>query len=423
MDPINYTGLQTQVNPAQALLGGLQAGAALQDVRFQSQQRELALQQQQRQQQDLMQLMNNPDPTAKDYADYALRNPSQAESAKQAFGLLDEQRQKQTIGVASQVYSALQTGRADLAQQILEQQGEALKNGGNPGDLQANQTMLQVVRENPNVARHMAGTFLASAMGPKNFATTFENLSKESRENALAPIKQKQAELGLADTQSKIDTRAIDSQIKRADTEIKLLTAKIAKEGNEIKRQDLQAKKDAAQLKRDDAQKVKDQGAHGTLAALDTALDTVARLETHPGLAGNLGVTGALPNVPGSDAANAAALIEQLQSQTFLSSVKSMVGMGALSDSEGAKINNSVASLNTKQSEAQFRRQLNSIKDIFTKSRERMGETMRSAPAARQGVVINHPTYGAITTERLDAAAKKAGITRDQLLERLQGSQ
>lgn len=423
MDPINYTGMQTQVNPGQALISGLQTGAAINDIQFQNKQREAALQAQQRQQQDLTRLMSNPNPTAQDYANYTLRNPQQAGAAKQAFGLLDEQRQKQTIGVASQVYSALQTGRTDLAQQMLEKQHEALKNGGNPGDLQANETLLQVVKDNPDVAKHMAGTFLASAMGPKNFAATFENLSKESRENSLAPVKQRQAELGLADTQSKIDTREADTQIKRADTEIKALGAQIAKEGNDIKRQDLQAKQDAAQLKRDELTKTKDQGSQSTLATLDTALDTVARLQTHPGLAGNLGKTGVIPNVPGSEAADASALIEQLQSQTFLSSVKAMVGLGALSDAEGKKIADAAASLNTKQSEAQFRRQLGSIKDIFTKNRERIASTMSKPQASHAGVVLNHPTYGAITAERLDAAAKKAGISRDELLKELQGAQ
>lgn len=423
MDPINYTGMQTQANPAQALLGGLQTGASIQSVALQQQQQQMAMDQAKRQQQDLMQLMNNPNPSAKDYADYTLRNPKQADAAKQAFGLLDEQRQKQTVGVASQVYSALQTGRADLAQQILEQQHEALSNGGNPGDLQANETLLKVVKDNPDQAQHMAGVFLASAMGPKNFASTFENLSKESRENSLAPIKQQQAKLGLADTQSKIDTREADTQIKRADTEIKALTANIAKEGNDIKRQDLQAKLDAAQLKRDELNKTKDQGAQSTLASLDNALDTVARIETHPGLSGNLGKTGVIPNIPGSDASNANALIEQLQSQTFLSSVKAMVGLGALSDAEGKKIASAAASLDTRQSEDQFRRQLNSIKEIFSKNRDRIASTMNTKPEAHTGVVLNHPTYGAITTDRLDAAAKKAGITRDQLLQRLQGNQ
>tara|TARA_R110000868_G_C10972674_1_gene770725 strand:+ start:5151 stop:6425 length:1275 start_codon:yes stop_codon:yes gene_type:complete len=423
VDPINYTGLQTQVNPGQALLGGLQTGAAISDVQFQNQQRDLALQQQQRQQADLMKLMNNPNPTAKDYADYTLRNPQQADAAKQAFGLLDEQRQKQTLGVASQVYSALQSGRQDLAQQILERQQEALGNGGNPGDAQANQTLLEVVKTDPNQALHMAGTFLASAMGPKNFASSFETLSKENRENALAPTQLAQAKANVEDTQSKIDTRAADLVIKRANTEIGSLNAQISKESNDIKREDLRAKRDAAQAKLDQAQLTKDQGAQSTLATLDTALDTVARLETHPGLSGNLGKTGVIPNIPGTDAADASALIDQLQSQTFLSSVKAMVGLGALSDAEGKQIANAAGSLNRKQSEEQFRRQLTSIKDIFTKNRDRISAAMSKPAAAHTGVILNHPVYGAITTERLDAAAKKNGVSRDELLKELQGAQ
>lgn len=430
MDPINYSGMQTQVNPAQALLGGLQTGAAIQDVQLQNQQRELALAQRKQQQADLVKLMNNPNPTPKDYADYAMRYPQAAEATKQAYGLLDESRQKQTLGVASQVYSALQTGRNDIAQQILEQQHEALKNGGNPGDLQANETLLRVVKDNPDMAKHMAGTFLASTMGPKNFASTFESLSKESRENALAPIKQQQAKLGLADTQSKIDQRADqvelgyqDLELKRADTKIKALTANIAKEGNEIKKAALQEKLDAAREKHDQLTRDKAAGAESTIGNIDNAVDTISKLQTHPGLAGNLGKTGVLPNVPGSDASNAAALIEQLQSQSFLQSVQSMKGMGALSDAEGAKLNNAIASLNTKQSEKQFRAQLADIKTLFEKGRERAAKQAGTTIAPRHGVVMNHPTYGAITNERMEAAAKKAGITVDQLRARLQGNQ
>lgn len=423
MDPINYTGLQTQLNPGQAILGGLQTGAAFSDQQFKNDQQALALQAQQRQQQDLMKLMQNPNPTAKDYADYTLRNPAQADAAKQSFSLLDESRQKQTIGIASQVYSALQSGRQDIAQQLLEQQHEALKNGGNAGDLQANETLLQVVKDDPNVARHMAGTFLASAMGPKNFASTFENLSKEARENALAPVKQQQAELGLADTQSKIDTRAADLEIKKADTQIKALTAGIAKESNEIKKASLQEKLDAAKEKHDQLTRDKAASTESAISSMDNAIDTISKLETHPGLSGNLGKTGVLPNIPGSDASNAAALIEQLQSQTFLGSIQAMKGMGALSDAEGAKLNNAIASLSTKQSEPQFRAQLSSIKTLFEKGRERAAKQAGTTIAPRQGVVMNHPTYGAITNERMEAAAKKYGITVDQLRERLQGNQ
>lgn len=423
MDPINYSGMQTQINPTQALLSGLQTGAAVQDVQYQNQQHQMALQQQKQQQQDLMQLLNNPNPTAKDYADYTLRNPKAADSAKQAFGLLSEDRQKQTLGTASQVYSALQTGRQDIAQQLLEQQHEALSNGGNPGDLQANETLLKVVKDNPDQALHMAGTFLASALGPKNFAATFEGLSKDNRENALAPIKQQQAELGLADTQSKIDTRASDTEIKRTDTQIKALTANIAKEGNDIKKQKLQADLDAAQVKRDQLARDKAAGMDSSISSIDNAIDTISKLETHPGLAGNLGKTGVIPNVPGSDASNAAALIEQLQSQTFLGSIQSMKGMGALSDAEGAKLNNAISSLNTKQSESQFRAQLKSIRTIFEQGRQRMAKQAGTSIAPRQGVIMNHPVYGAITNERMEAAAKKAGITVDQLREKLQGNQ
>lgn len=425
MDPINYSGslIGLTQDPAQALLGGLKTGAAVGDLQFQAQQRELQQQALQRQQTDLATLVANPNPTAQDYANYTLRNPQAAEATKQAFGLLDESRQKQTIGVASKVYSALQAGRADLADQILEAQEQAHGNGGNPGDLESTKVLRELVKTNPQQATQMAGLFLSSAMGAKNFAGAFGAISKEARDNENAPLVQQKAQAELSDTQSKIDTRAADLEIKRADTKIKALTANIAKEGNELKKQKLQADLDSAQTKRDQLARDKSAGTESALASLDNAVDTISKLESHPGLSGNLGKTGVIPNIPGSDSSNAAALIEQLQSQTFLGSIQSMKGMGALSDAEGAKLNNAIASLNTKQSEPQFRAQLASIKQLFEKGRERAAKQAGTTIAPREGVIMTHPTYGPITNERIDAIAAKAGLNADQkaeLMTRLQ---
>lgn len=423
MQPINYSGMMTNADPAQTLLSGIKTGAVINDVEFQQKQQAIKQQMLQQQQQDLHALVNNPAPTAKDYANYTLRNPAQAKAATSAFGLLDKQQQQQKLGVASQVYSALQAGRADLADQILGQQEEALKNGGSPADLQSTQVLRQLVAHDPQQASHIAGIFLSSAMGPDNFTGAFSATEKANQDQALAPVKQQQAQLDLADTQSKIDTRASDTEIKRADTQIKALTAQLGKETNDIKRQDLQLKIQNAQTKRDQLATDKAVSGQGALASIDNALDTVSKIKTAPGLSGTVGLTGAVPNVPGSEASNAQALIDQLQSQSFLASIQQMKGLGALSDAEGAKLTNSIATLNTKQDEKQFRRQLDSIEQQFNSARQRVAKQHGIEGGNHAGVVLNHPTYGAITTDRLNAAAKKAGISPDELLKELQGNQ
>lgn len=425
VNPINYTGMQAQVDPAGALLGGLKAGAGVIGAEQDQQMHQYQLNQMQRQQQDLSKLTSNPNPTAQDYANYTLRNPAQAKAAGQAFGLLNQDQQKQKIGVASQVFSALQSGRPDLADQVLGQQEQALQNGGSPADLQSTQVLRSLVQKDPTTATHAAGVFLASAMGPDNFARSFGNISTDQNNQENQPLQQAKTQADINNISSQIDTRSQDLDIKRADTQIKALNAQLGRETNAINRQKIQGQLQDAQFKRDQLQRDNSTQAQSTIANIDNALDTVAKISSSPGLSSTVGgIYASLPNAPGSEASNTQALIDQLQSQSFLQGIQSMRGMGALSDAEGAKINNSIASLNTKQSEPQFRRQLDTVQQIMQAGRDRLSKQYGQQQQQHAGVILNHPTFGAITQDRINAAAAKAGIAPQQLLDRLkQGGQ
>lgn len=76
----------------------------------------------------------------------------------------------------------------------------------------------------------------------------------------------------------------------------------------------------------------------GVMNDIDNMRANITDLLHKPGFDGIYGLRGAIYNVPGTDAANAAALREQVSSQSFQVSIQKMRGLGALSDAEGKKV-------------------------------------------------------------------------------------
>jgi len=72
----------------------------------------------------------------------------------------------------------------------------------------------------------------------------------------------------------------------------------------------------------------------------------------------------------GTEAAGVGALIETLEAQNFLTAIgefKSAGGAGSLSDNEGKKLGAALSNLTTAQSEADFKKSLNVIKNLVKK--------------------------------------------------------
>jgi hypothetical protein len=110
----------------------------------------------------------------------------------------------------------------------------------------------------------------------------------------------------------------------------------------------------------------------------EQTLADINMLLAHPGLAGNLGKTGILPNIPGSEASNAKALLDKIKGGTFLSAVQKMKGSGSVSNIEGDKAQAAIAALSTNQSEDEFRKNLieyaNTIKRTMNTASSKIGE-------------------------------------------------
>jgi len=200
--PFDYTQpLQVQ-SPAAAVAAGLQTGqqAALgaQNVEqnrnllaeqaLKVEQTRIAMQQAAEQRRDLAILAQNPNPTARDYAQLVLKYPALKDNFKASFDRMDQEKQKQNLAVATPIYAAISNGRADLAANLLQEQIDAETNsGGDPNHIRSLQTWKQLVEGAPKQAQTMGALYLASVMGPEKFEANFGKLGSESREQAKLP--------------------------------------------------------------------------------------------------------------------------------------------------------------------------------------------------------------------------------------------
>lgn len=113
-------------------------------------------------------------------------------------------------------------------------------------------------------------------------------------------------------------------------------------------------------------------------ADLDRLADAAKEVLAAPGLDRITGIPGALPNIPGSDAANAQAKLDALTSQVGFSVLQNMRNnsptggaLGQVSDRENEMLQNNLAALSRKQSGAEYRKQLQKIIDYAEGSKER----------------------------------------------------
>ena len=115
-------------------------------------------------------------------------------------------------------------------------------------------------------------------------------------------------------------------------------------------------------------------GLENNLANIDNMLGTLQTVKDHTGLSTGLGAKGLfLGKIPGTDAHDFQVKANQLGSQSFLSMVPQMKGMGQLSDAEGKKLQSALTTLgDVSQSQESYTKELNTAQQILNDARERL---------------------------------------------------
>lgn len=234
MQPMNYTIDVKQ--PFANALAGVEAGFGLGNVMDKAEQQKIALQKQQqdleqtrRMQEDLALLSQKSNPTAQDFASITTKYPALAEHFKNTWSMLNTDQQQNRLSQATQVYSALQAGNADVAKRLLNEQMLAAKNSGREQDAKAAETMLGLVDTKPEMALNSAGLMLSSVLGPEKFSTTFSTLAKLPSEiaGAQATARKTYAEATKAEYEAQrtpqrlaLEERKTASEIRNIDSQI-----------------------------------------------------------------------------------------------------------------------------------------------------------------------------------------------------------
>ncbi|HEX7891473.1 MAG TPA: hypothetical protein VF522_19130 [Ramlibacter sp.] len=378
-------------NPADAILGGVKMGAGLREMEQAQALKQQQLIAAQQQQQALQGLAMNPNAGHADYARVMTMYPALAEELGKAFKVQEEGQRQTAVNFGSRVYAAQLAGNSQLAAELLRERAKA-----DPGQAQHYSTMADLIEKSPATAKTISALGLAAAMGPDKFAEAFTKIGGEQRAEELqgglvrkgnadastaestAVIKAEEAKAApqsvLLDLQKKgWDIKKIqeDIEIAKQSNRIAAMNAQTSRINSDTQRQELKLKIQEAETKLADKVREKVATAEAGATNIDNMLNTIERIKVNPRLNDVLGAfEGRMPAITSDDSADAIALIDTLGSQAFLAQIPNIKGMGALSNAEGEKLQAALQNLSRKQSEGQFRKNLDEASRLLKKGRE-----------------------------------------------------
>jgi len=226
MDSVNYK-LDVQ-NPLVSSLQGFSAATSISEGMRKQQEAKLAMEQQKMIADAGRALMNNPNPTAADYAKYSMLLPDkQAAAVRAAWDMMDKDKQQQALKISGEVYSAFNSGNNEMGVALLKKQSEALHN--TPGqEAQADyfDRWAQIAEINPNAAKMNFGTTLSLFPGGDKVIDSVAAMGKEQRAQELQPGAIAKNKADIDNINSQIDERAgrlaLDKKKLNTDTWLKL---------------------------------------------------------------------------------------------------------------------------------------------------------------------------------------------------------
>jgi hypothetical protein len=172
-------------------------------------------------------------------------------------------------------------------------------------------------------------------------------------------------------------------QMRQSDPKVKLETQKLQ---NEIAAQGTAAA-NASQEQVDKALKLDE-----SLADVQSKVDFLDKLKTHPGLSPMVGGKGISTGfmgiaVPGTDAANFNADLKRVQGQNFLTAFQQLKGAGQITEIEGAKAAQAISSMSTSQSEEEFKKSLDELQGVLRTGMERTRKHYAALPSSARAAV------------------------------------
>ena len=210
MQPIDY-GVQIQ-DPTQSFLSAFQTGTAIQDTRLKQQQQ----QQQMANQKVILEglaKIRQPGATVEDVSNLAMILPKdQSETVLKAFALKTDAQKQNSLNQAGRVVSALLAGENDIAQNLITEQANAMRNSGNEEGAKFLETWRGVTEVNPTASQNFFTAELLRLPGGDKIVENIVKLRTDNRAEAKAPFELTEAQQNARKATSEADTKGIEAK-------------------------------------------------------------------------------------------------------------------------------------------------------------------------------------------------------------------
>ncbi len=244
-------------------------------------------------------------------------------------------------GDMSQQAAGTPEQRAEVARMIEQSAGMATAQAASSGSMPTEPRMAQ-----PQPAAQQAPQY--------QVRPGFVPVAGAKQQNAVKIVKGQEAEsfgldpMGTYKVQMNPDGSLVDAQVMSAPP-----TAE-QKQKTELAQRDMQ------------------QQAAVTKDKSDRFVNMLTELKGHEGFSGLFGATITPTWVPGTDAADAKVLFDQVEAMGFMEAIKDMKGMGALSDAEGARASAAFVGIKPQMSEKAAKARIDEVIQYIQKGQERI---------------------------------------------------
>lgn len=272
------------------------------------------------------------------------------------------QQAYQNIGQARQQKAAGQLQNQNSLYQLMKDQVAQ----GNEDAAHVDKTIKDVVGEDPKAYEAVANE-LHSMPQEVNKSNATMAVTKAANKLGIKSFSKTKEDLAVQEAKSKINLQGAQANYyNNRDTGIGANGSKAPSGYRYTPTGDLEPIPNGpADYKRQQAQAADATQLDMVNNSLDTLQGAISDVKNAPGLSRILGTMGKIPNIPGTDAADAQAFLDTLNAKAFIGAINTMRAasktggaVGNVSNKEGDKLQSSYVALKTSQSLPQFKENL-----------------------------------------------------------------
>jgi hypothetical protein len=234
------------------------------------------------------------------------------------------------------------------------------------------QSALSGVGNDPQSITQWATQGFQAALSAKDQLPKYDtrNLGGTTQTTAIDPVSgQMRVVNSVANTQSPDSVASVAATIRGqnlTDARSRELNATTRELGLQEKQLRIGELKDKAE-DRQNAKSGRESSIAAQIGVIDKAL-------AHPGRATSTGLSGSVDPrnyIPGTDATDFRAVLDQIGGAAFLQAFESLKGGGQITEVEGKKATDAIARLNRAQSDKEFEQSLNDLRSVMTSGYKR----------------------------------------------------